>query len=113
MYVRVSYRAVTVEEPDDCTSLAVRVTGVPLDRLGDLLDAAGLGRSVGDGHAELVVSRLRALASTGVTGADWPARWDGMLAYAGRHGWLSADGATVRAHVEPDTSAGGSTGAVR
>ena len=101
MFVRVTGRGVTVEEPDDCASLSVRLVGVPADRLDEVLGGARLGRAVGAGHTELDVERLRELASAGPTGPDWPHRWTSMLAYAAGQGWLSADGTTVRAHVEP------------
>jgi hypothetical protein len=99
MYVRVILGAVTVEEPDDCTSLAVRAPNIPEDVVDKEIAGAGLGRSRG-GHAELDVERLRAMASSAATRPDWHDGFDEMLAYAARRGWLSADGRRVVAHVD-------------
>ncbi len=98
MYVAVHRAGISVEEPDDCTSLEVRV-----DEGGDLevgLASAALGTPIDDGeHVALRLTELRSLCERESVGTDWPQRWDAMIAYAESKGWVSADGATVRAHV--------------
>lgn len=65
-------------------------------RLGDL------GRLHDDGeHVWLDVVAARA---SGVATSDDPTfgeRFDGMIAFAAKHGWLDEAGTHVRAHIEP------------
>jgi hypothetical protein len=100
MYLQVTTDSLTVEEPDDCRSLAVRVRSGAIARLADALAADGLGRPSDDDHVELVLDRLRERAAAGPVGPGWAERWDAMIAYATTKGWVSADGTTVRAHIE-------------
>jgi hypothetical protein len=95
----VSGGAATVGDPDDCTSLDVRVARAERGRLAASLVAARLGSWTGGPEAELDVAGLRAGAEGGPIGADWPARWAAMIGYAATMGWLSADGGHVRAHI--------------
>ena len=69
------------------------------------VDAARLGslcRLHDDGeHVWLDVAAARAV---GVDAADDPTfgeQFDGMIAFAAKHGWLDAAGTHVRAHIEP------------
>ena len=64
---------------------------------GEALARDGLGRVQGD-HALLDPAALRRLAS-GAVEADWPERFDGMVAYAAGKGWVADDG-SLQAHVE-------------
>jgi hypothetical protein len=48
--------------------------------------------------------RLRHLAEVAGVGPGRTARWHRMIAYARTQGWLSADGGSVRAHVERDAA---------
>lgn len=43
---------------------------------------------------------IRGLAALGPAGPDWREGFDGMVRYAGRSGWVSSDGMSVRAHIE-------------
>lgn len=51
-------------------------------------------------HVEVTAAGVlgRRATAEGVP-TDWTRRWDDMTGYAGRHGWLSPDGTTVRAHI--------------
>jgi len=75
----------------DCTAFHVQHVG------GDL--GAGLasigGALLEDGDALVGVAWVRASSSAPAAAID------GMLAYAGSKCWLSDDGTTIRAHVEP------------
>lgn len=103
MYVQVDLRTqppvVTLEEPDDCTRFHLQVLGgTDLARVfGALVDAAA-GRLEGD-HAYVTIDALRRLASERVA-ADWPERFEGMLADARRKGWIDETGNLVQAHIE-------------
>jgi hypothetical protein len=103
MYVRASYAGLDVGEPDDCTSLDVRVDGAGRPELAALLTSTGLGQWDGSDHVALDVAGLHDLAQAGAVGPDWPARWEAMLAYAAKKGWLSDDGRAVRAHLATQT----------
>lgn len=89
----------TVEEADDCARLNVEtlLEGAELDAA---LRAEGLGSLAADG-ADLEVDALHARAAAQAGAPDWESRWAAMLEYARGRGWVSADGRTVRAHVEP------------
>jgi hypothetical protein len=89
--------ALTLEEPDDCGKFHVEARGVDHAAVAATLAKAGAGTISGDDASiePTVVERLAA----GRVGADWAARFTGMLAYAGQKGWLDEHGA-VRAHIE-------------
>jgi hypothetical protein len=99
MYVAVTAAGLRVGDADDCTSLDVRTPPEFRSSLDEALRHAGLGWWDGSAEADLQLTELRRRAvATGIS-AGWARRWDGMIDYAGHRGWLSADGATVRAHV--------------
>ena len=110
MYVDVVGTQAEVRDPDNCQALDVRVSAADRGSVDAALRASGLGGWNGGREADLNVARLRAAAARGPVGPDWPQRWEAMLRYAATKGWLSADGAHVRAHqvhledqcVEPD-----------
>ena len=99
MYVAVTAAGVRVGAADDCTSLEVRAAPDLRSSLDDALRQARLGQWDGGDEADLQVAELRRRAVAGGVPAGWARRWDDMIGYAGRRGWLSADGTTVRAHV--------------
>jgi len=99
VYVAVTAAGVRVGDPDDCTSLDVRTAPDLRSSLDEALRHAGLGRWDGGAEADLQLAELRRRAVAAGIAADWARRWDDMIDYAGHRGWLSADGATVRAHV--------------
>jgi hypothetical protein len=85
----------TVADAGNLKQLHAEFRGVGDDRAAAALAAAGLGRVDGD-HAWLDAGALRA---AGDGSAAWATGFDGMLAYAASQGWVSADGAAVRAHI--------------
>ncbi|WP_141005734.1 hypothetical protein [Nocardioides humi] len=95
--------SVAVAEPEILTALSV------CTRLDDattyrMLVAEGLcaeavpAHPSGD-HVWLDIAALRDRAGA-EKGADWHEGYDAMVAYALSRGWVSPDGAAVRAHVE-------------
>jgi hypothetical protein len=99
MIVIVGRDRVEVEDPDDCSRLHVAAHAVQ-GEVSAQLTTHGLGTVEPTGGALLDVAALRALAGRTASAADWPDRWDRMVAYAHRKGWTSADGRFLRAHVE-------------
>jgi hypothetical protein len=91
-------RAVVVE-PDDCTRLHVS-TELPSGEVGKALRATGTGTLDEDGSALLTLAVLRDRARSLATAEDWDQRWEAMIGYARKKGWVGADGSTVRAHIE-------------
>ena len=51
-------------------------------------------------HVWLDVAGLRAQGTAHVDDPTYAERFDAMIAYAERKGWLDADGTRVRAHIE-------------
>ena len=51
-------------------------------------------------HVWVDIERLRTTALAEVDDPDFPAQFDGMIAYATKKGWLNALGTRVRAHLE-------------
>jgi hypothetical protein len=104
MFVEIRDGAASVHDAADLKSLSVRV-----DPDGDLAAGlAGLGSPADDGaHAWLLIDALKA-ASVATLPTDqrseWSTGFDGMIAYATSKGWTSADGRSVRAHIEPPRS---------
>jgi hypothetical protein len=92
--------SVALEEPTDCGRFHVAVRGSG-DAVG--LEAAlrnsGVGTLDGDGEALVDVAAVRRLAA-GSVGETWESDFAAMLDYARSKGWLSEDGASIRAHVE-------------
>jgi hypothetical protein len=90
-----------LQEPEDfkafqLTTLGSGETGA-LDRA-----LGGLGSVDEDGaHAWLKLDGVRVLAGDLADSASWSESFDGMVAYAASKGWLSPDGESIRAHIEP------------
>jgi hypothetical protein len=57
------------------------------------------GRVDGE-HAWITTEAVMALAGDAADDA-WQAGFDGMIDYARGHGFLSEDGTSIRAHLEP------------
>jgi hypothetical protein len=91
---------VVLEDPVDCGRFHVSARGG-----GDAaaLDTALRGNDVGtvdgDGDALVDVDAVRRMAA-GSVGATWETDFAAMLDYARTKGWVSEDGASIRAHVE-------------
>jgi hypothetical protein len=98
--VGVEPATVTLEEPADCKRFHVTVRGGagagPLD---EALRAGAVGSLNGDGEALVFVDAVRRLA-VGQVDESWESDFAAMLGYADSKGWLSDDGASIRAHVE-------------
>jgi hypothetical protein len=109
MYILVTTKAgaphVTLEEPDDCTRFHVAIQELSNEQATELLVSEGVGKAGTDQHAWITVSAIRERAQGGVA-PDWPQRFDAMLAYAERKGWLSEDKAFIRGHIERSMDAG-------
>jgi hypothetical protein len=99
VYVTVTAAGVQIGAADDCTSLDVRTAPALRSSLDETLRQARLGHWDGGDEADLQVAELRRRAAAEGVPADWARRWDDMIAYATRRGWLSPDGTTVRAHI--------------
>jgi hypothetical protein len=74
--------------------LHVEFRGVADAPAGRALAEAGIG-TVEDGHVWLQIGALRSAGD----GGDWNDRFDAMLRYAQRNGWVDAAGSRVRAHI--------------
>jgi hypothetical protein len=91
---------VTLEEPADCKRFHVTVRGGGgAGALDEALRADAVGSLDGDGEALVHVEAVRRLAA-GTVDETWETDFVAMLDYAGSKGWLSDDGASIRAHVE-------------
>jgi hypothetical protein len=101
MYLRLTAHGLTLEKPDDCASLAVRVPSELRGHLAESLRIAGIGIPAGPNEVDLHIDSLKDWAVAGQIGPDWGGRWDAMVRYASANGWVSADGTLVRAHIEP------------
>jgi hypothetical protein len=99
VYVEIRDDRALVRDGDNCGSLDVRVRADDRSRVGLALRKAELGRWSGGAEAELAVAGLRAAAAAAGVAPDWPGRWDSMIDYARANGWLTADGAYLRAHL--------------
>ncbi len=105
MYVKVAgtpaQPQVSIEEHDDCTRLHVVTAELDEATAGAVLDISGLGRPGTSGHVWLDIAALRARSHSAAP--DWPERFDAMIAYAERSGWLNPHGNLVAAHITSAT----------
>lgn len=99
MYVNLAADGAVVADADDCTRLHL-ATALDGPELRVALRDTGTGQLAPDGAVWLDVAVLRSRGQLVATVPDWPQRWDGMIAYAGKAGWLSEDGRSVRVHIE-------------
>lgn len=93
--------AVGLDEPGDFTAFDLQVAGgdkaAALEALGD--DGAPAPEN---DHVFVAVDRVRSLARIALgDGVDfaWESGFTGMLGYAGSKGWMSDDGAFIKAHL--------------
>ncbi|WP_283134684.1 hypothetical protein [Rhizohabitans arisaemae] len=93
-----------VEDADDCSRLHIHADGLDDETVGEALRTDGMGRPAGAGRMWLDVRALRERARTGARSDDWDERFDAMLGYARRKGWLSDDGTCVAAHLKRSES---------
>lgn len=98
MFVEVVDGVGAVREADNLKALSVRVASV-----ASLADPALVREVADDGsHVWLSIAELKARgAATVADTAVWGEGFDGMIAFAGKHGWVNESGDAVRAHVDP------------
>ena len=99
MYVEVQDGRAELRDADNCRALEVRVAAGQRPSRDAALRDAGLGFWDGGAETELSVTRLRDAAASADVGPEWTQRWDAMVTYAATKGWLTPDGAALRAHV--------------
>ena len=100
MIVELGAESAHVLDADNCRSLHV-VTSLPRSDVDVALRRAELGYGGSDGLPNLDISALHSLARPESTSPDWEANWSAMISFATGKGWVSADGSSVRAHIEP------------
>jgi hypothetical protein len=90
-------------EPTDTKALSVDVdlAEVSAARISELLDPWGVLEGE---HVHLSIDTLRAaghdeVVRSGADGHAWCEKFDAMIAFAGKHGWIDEAAGTVRAHV--------------
>lgn len=89
-----------VVDVDNLSALHLALGEVTDEEAAEVLERSGLGRLRDADTALLDAAALRAAAEPRATGADWPARWDAMVASARSKGWVSQDGASIQVHIE-------------
>ena len=97
--VDIATGSVTLDECDALNRFHVRCAA----------DALAVGRALGDhgrvadkpDHVWVRIESLRELAA-GKVDAEWPQRFDAMVAYAKSKGWLDPSGTCLMAHVQAD-----------
>jgi hypothetical protein len=99
--VDITANEIRIQDADDCSRLSV-TTVLAGDDLDAALHSAHLGTRDEASEANTVlldVAELHARARAAASAADWQSRWSAMLGYAASKGWLTPDGAAVRAHL--------------
>ena len=101
MYLAIAPDGVALHEPEVVTDFyASYWARMAPDRLAAVLAEHDAGEFLPDGtHVMVPVATVRRLAA-GRVPDGWDADFDAMLATARSRGWLSEDGAAVRAHLE-------------
>ncbi|QJY47570.1 hypothetical protein [Pseudonocardia broussonetiae] len=99
MHVTLTAQGAVVVDADDCTRLHLE-TSLTGPALRAALRDTGTGEVAPDGAVWLDLAVLRSRAQLAATAEDWPARWDKMVGYAEKSGWLSVDGRSVKVHIE-------------
>ena len=90
--------AVSLAEADDCQAFHLEARAVDAADVATALARAGAGSVAGD-DAFIEPTAVRSMAAGAAVGPDWEDRFQGMLAYAEKKGWLDENGA-VQAHIE-------------
>jgi hypothetical protein len=88
-----------LEEPDDCTRFHVAIRDLSEKQVQQLLQKENLGEFADYNTAWVQLTAIRKLAE-GRIAPDWSDRFEKMLDYARRKGWLSQDGTLVSGHCE-------------
>lgn len=98
MYVQVTPSQVSLEDPSNFRQFHVTVRGDAVD-VAAALTRSGFGSMEGN-DALVSVEAVRS-AARGRVDDGWEAGFGSMLEFARTKGWLSEDGRSIRAHVEP------------
>lgn len=88
-----------LEEPDDCTRFHVTIRSLSENQVGKVLSDEQLGELEDPAAAWIRISVLRNLAA-GRVAPGWHDRFEKMLSYAERKGWLSHNRESVRGHCQ-------------
>jgi hypothetical protein len=99
MIVRLAADGAVVQDADECGRLHLE-TDLDEAKAGIALKATGTGELVDADTALLDLGVLRSRAQLLVSDPQWSDKWEAMVAYAEREGWLSEDGRSVQVHVE-------------
>lgn len=84
------------EDGTNLRDLKIVAEQATTEQVAEALQAEGWGTTDAE-HAWLNLAALRGLSvGAGTAEADF----DGLVAYATNKGWISEDGASVRAHIE-------------
>lgn len=89
---------VSLDDADNCNAFHLEARGVDADGVAAALARTGAGRVVGD-DAFIGRATVERLAADAGVSEDWSERYQAMIAFAEKKGWLDADGA-VQAHIE-------------
>jgi hypothetical protein len=101
-----------LRDVDDFTAFAVVVPSTNDLPLAPETVPSSLGQVAADGrHVFVWRDTVRALAGPAADSEEWQAGFDAMLAYAERSGWLTPDGAGIRAHCTTEVNPAPATGA--
>jgi hypothetical protein len=99
MFVEITDDGPQVREAENLKSLSVvAASTAALAGIGTLGDVDADGQ-----HVWLHLAEFKAAAAATVpadTRDEWSAGFDGMIAFASKHGWVDDSGRKVRAHVE-------------
>jgi hypothetical protein len=97
--LRAAPPTVQLIEPEDFGAFKIIARAPAADREHLEYAVERLGRLTAGGHVFVDVTAVKGLAGERATEPRWLASLDGMLQYAGAHGWTDDAGA-IRAHVE-------------
>ena len=104
--VELTADCIRVHDADDCGRLSV-ATALAGPEIDVALRSTGAGTREGANGTDTVlldIPALRAHARAAASAPDWDSRWEAMIGYARRKGWLTPAGTAVRAHLEPVAS---------
>ena len=101
MYILLSYSRlspiVSLEEPNDCTRFHVAIHNLSEESVRQALESEDVGW-LDDHDTAWIKKTALCRFARGHVQTDWQERFNGMLHYAERKGWLRNDRAEVRGH---------------
>lgn len=90
---------VSLVEPDDCQRFHLTIHGLSAAMAERALEDTHIGRLYEHDNAWINIVALRQMAE-GHVQVGWSERFEAMVAYAKRKGWLSDDMQQLRGHCE-------------